>query len=152
MLVGAGPIPTAPQDLTGSVAGNVVTLTWAPPANESIAPVRTYHVAAGSAPGISNLALFPTGGAQTTYVATSVPNGSYWVRIYAESTGGLGPASNEVRLIVGPPPPGAPVLSGGATAPGTVLLQWTAAPTPGAAVTGYQLRAGSSQARATLQS
>jgi len=142
VLVGAGPIPTAPQDLTGSVAGNVVTLTWSPPANESIAPVRTYHVAAGSAPGISNLALFPIGSAQTTYVATSVPNGSYWVRIYAESSGGLGPASNEVRLIVGPPPPGAPVLSGGATGPGAVLLQWTAAATPGAAVTGYQLRAG----------
>jgi hypothetical protein len=142
VLVGVGPIPTAPQDLTASIAGNAVTLTWAPPVNESIAPVRTYHVAAGSASGTSNLAFFPTGSAQNTYVANNVPNGSYWIRVYAESTGGLGAPSAEIRVVVGPPPPGAPVLSGNATAPGTVQVQWTAAPAPGVPVSGYQLRAG----------
>jgi hypothetical protein len=142
VVVGAGPMPTAPGDLAATVNGNIVTLTWTPPVNESIAPVRTYYVAAGSTPGISNLAFFPTGSAQTTYVTNPVPNGSYWVRIYADSAGGLGPASPEIRVIVGPPAPGAPVLSGGANGPGSVLLQWTAAPAPGAPVTGYQLRAG----------
>ncbi|MEZ5289102.1 MAG: fibronectin type III domain-containing protein [Vicinamibacterales bacterium] len=142
VIVGAGGAPTEPQELEATVAGNVVTLTWAPPINEAIVQVRSYYVAAGSAPGISNLAFFPTGSAVTTYVTGAVPNGSYWVRIYAESTGGLSPPSAEVRVVVGPPPPQAPVLSGGSTGPGSVLLQWTAAPAPGAPVTGYQLQAG----------
>jgi hypothetical protein len=142
VVVGRGPVPSAPGDLVATVNGSIVTLTWTPPVNESIAPVRTYYVAAGSVPGMSNLAFFPTGSAQTTYVTGAVPNGSYWVRIYAESAGGLGPSSPEVRVVVGPPPPGAPVLSGGANGPGSVLLQWTPAPAPGAPVTGYQLRAG----------
>jgi len=142
VIVGAGAAPTAPQDLVATVNGAIVSLSWTPPANEVIAPVRTYYVAAGSVPGISNLAFFPTGSAQTSYVTGAIPNGSYWVRVYAESAGGLSPASGEVRVVVGPPPPGAPVLSGGATGPGTVLLQWTAPPAPGAAVSGYELRAG----------
>ena len=84
----------------------------------------------------------PTRPAMRLYMIGAVPNGSCWVRVCAESTGGLGSASNDVRVIVGPPPPGAPVLSGGATGPGTVLLQWTAAAAPGAPVTGYELRVG----------
>jgi hypothetical protein len=71
-----------------------------------------------------------------------VANGSYWVRVRAVGAGGVGPTSTDVRVVIGPAPPGAPVLSGGATGPGTVQLQWTAAPAPGAPVTGYQLRAG----------
>jgi hypothetical protein len=142
VIVGRGAVPMAPGDLAATVNGNIVTLTWTPPVNESLAPVRTYYVAAGSVPGTSNLAFFPTGSAQTMYVTGAVPNGAYWVRVYAEGAGGLGPASNDVRVVVGPPPPGAPVLSGGASGPGSVLLQWTAAPAPGAPVTGYQLRAG----------
>jgi hypothetical protein len=142
VVVGTGPVPGAPQDLAAEVNGNVVTLTWAPPANEAIMPVRSYFVAAGSTAGSSNLAFFPTGNPQTTFVTGAVPNGTYWVRIYADSAAGLSPPSADIRVVVGPPPPGAPVLSGGATAPGSVLLQWTAAPAPGAPVTGYQLHAG----------
>ena len=118
-------------------------MTWTPPVNAAIAPVVTYYVEAGSAEGVSNLARFPTGNAQTMYVSAPVPNGNYWVRVRAQSPGGVGPSTPDVRVVVGPPPPGAPTLSGGLTGPGTVQLQWTAAPTPGVPVTGYELRAGS---------
>jgi len=150
VVVGVGPAPTAPQNLAASVSGSVVTLTWTPPVNIAIAPVRTYYIEAGSAPGISNLAFFPTGNAETMYVTPPVANGSYWVRVRAESVGGLGPATNDLRVIVGPEPPGAPVLSGGATGPGAVLLQWTAPPTPGVPVTGYELHAGSAPGLSNL--
>jgi hypothetical protein len=135
-------VPSAPQELAGTVAGSTVTLSWAPPANEAFASVRTYLVAAGSVPGVSDIVLFPTGSTETTYTATAVANGSYWVRVYAESASGLSPASNDIRVNVGPAAPGAPVLSGGATGPGAVLLQWTAAPAPALPVTGYRLLAG----------
>ena len=143
VIVGAGPAPTAPQTFTATANGNIVTMTWTPPANAAIAPVVTYYVEAGSAEGVSNLAFFPTGNTQTMYVSAPVPNGSYWVRVRAQSAGGVGPPTPDVRVVVGPPPPGAPTLSGGQTAPGTVQLQWTAAPAPGVPVTGYELRAGS---------
>jgi len=104
--------------------------------------VLTYYIEAGNMAGSNNLAFFPTGSAQTSFSTPSLPDGSYWVRVRAESAGGLSPVSPEVRVTIGPPPPRAPVLSGGPTGPGTVLLQWTAAAAPGAAVTGYQIRAG----------
>jgi hypothetical protein len=144
VIVGAGPAPAAPQNFTAAASGSIVTMTWTPPANAAVAPVVTYSVEAGSAEGVSNLAHFPTGNTQTMYVSPPVPNGSYWVRVRAQGAGGLGPPTPDVRVVVGPPPPGAPTLSGGQIGPGTVQLQWTAAPVPGVPVTGYQLQAGSS--------
>jgi hypothetical protein len=143
VIVGAGPASTAPQNFAAAASGSIVTMTWTPPANAAIAPVVTYYVEAGNAEGVSNLARFPTGNAQTMYVSPPVPNGSYWLRVRAQSAGGVGPPTPDVRVVVGPPPPGAPTLSGGLTGPGAVQLQWTAAPAPGVPVTGYELRAGS---------
>ena len=143
VIVGAGPAPTAPQNFAAAASGNIVTMTWTPPANAAIAAVVTYYVEAGSTEGVSNLAFFPTGNTQTMYVSPPVPNGSYWVRVRAQSAGGVGPPTPDVRVVVGPPPPGAPTLSGGVIGPGSVQLQWTAAPTPGVPVAGYELRAGS---------
>jgi hypothetical protein len=142
VIVGVGPAPTAPQNLTAVVNGSSFTMTWDPPLNAGSAIIHTYYIGAGSSPVVSNLAFFPTGNALTSFVTPPLPNGSYWVRVMALSAGGLGPATPDLRVVIGPPPPGAPVLSGGATGPGAVLLQWTAAPAPGAAVTGYQLSAG----------
>lgn len=147
VIVGAGAAPTAPQALVVELTGNRFTMTWAPPANVPPVSLLTYYIEAGNMEGVSNLAFFPIGNSQTTYVTPPVPNGSYWVRVRAQSAGGLSPASNEVRVVIGPPPPDAPVLSGGATAPGTVLLQWTVPAAPGASITGYQLRAGSQPGR-----
>lgn len=141
VVVGVGPAPTPPQSFTATAAGNIVSLSWSQPVNANIAPVITYYVGAGSAEGTSNLAFFPVG-TQTSFVSGPVPNGSYWIRVRAQSAGGIGEPSPDIRVIVGPPPPGAPVLSGGATGPGAVQLQWTVAPAPGVPVTGYELRAG----------
>ena len=143
VIVGAGPAPTAPQNFAAAASGRIVTMTWTPPANAAIAPVMTYYVEAGSTAGVSNLARFPTGNAQTMYVSPPVPDGSYWLRVRAQSAGGVGPPTADVRVVVGPPPPGAPTLTGGLTGPGAVQMQWTTAPAPGVPVTGYELRAGS---------
>lgn len=150
VIVGAGAAPTAPQALVVEVTGSTFTMTWTPPANVPPVTVFTYYIEAGTMERSSNLAFFPTGNTETTYVTPPVPNGSYWVRVRAQSAGGLSPASADVRVVIGPPPPDAPVLSGGATGPGTVLLQWTAATAPGAPVTGYQLRAGTQPGRSDV--
>jgi hypothetical protein len=46
-----------------------------------------------------------------------------------------------VRAVVGPPPPGPPTLTGSSTTGGDVSLSWSVL-TSGAAVTGYELHAG----------
>jgi len=132
------PLPSPPQSLAALVAGNVITFTWQAP---SASGVTGYVLEAGSGPGLSNLAVLPLGDT-TTFVTPPVPNGSYYVRVRGRNTSGTGPASPEVRVVVGPPPPGAPTLSGSGGSGGTVNLSWSV-PASGAAVTGYQLQAGS---------
>ena len=114
-----------------------------------MAPVQSYVIEAGSQPGATDIANFATGTSTPGYAAV-VPNGNYYVRVRAGRASGLGPPTPDIRIIVGPPPPGAPTVSGGATGPGTVLLTWTAAPAPGVPVTAYQLQAGSSPGQSDL--
>lgn len=53
----------------------------------------------------------------------------------------IGAATTDTRVVVGPPPPGAPSLTGAGSPGGNVTLSWTV-PASGAAPTGYQLQAG----------
>jgi hypothetical protein len=131
-------LPVAPQSLTAVVAGSVITFTWQAPPGSLVAG---YVLEAGTGPNLSNLATLPLGNT-TSFSSPPVPNGSYYVRVRALNSTGLGPASNEVRAVVGPPPPSAPTLSGSGGVGGTVTLNWSG-PASGAAVSGYQLQAGS---------
>ena len=141
VVVAPSPAPTAPLGLGATVDGSIVTLAWGPPANGAVAPVLTYVIEAGSALGSSNLANFATGSTVTSFTTPPVPAGSYYVRLRARNATGTGPATPDVRVVVGPPPPGPPTLAGSVGAGRSVSLTWTA-PTTGAAVTGYQLEAG----------
>jgi ASPIC and UnbV/FG-GAP-like repeat/Fibronectin type III domain len=138
--------PGAPTNLTSAVAGLSVTLNWTAP---SQGPATAYQVEAGSAPGLSNLAVVQIVG--TTFGA-SAPPGTYYVRVRARNAAGLGPPSNEVAVVIG---------GGGCTipnAPGTlsfsvagtlVNLNWSA-PAGGAAPAAYVIEAGSAAGAANL--
>jgi hypothetical protein len=141
VVVGDGSLPAAPQNLTAVVTGNLFRIAWRAPSNAATASIQTYVIEAGSGPGLSDLANFATGSPETQFVTPPVPNGSYYVRLRARNNVGTGPSSGEIRVIVGPPPPNAPVLSGSVGSGRSVTLSWTV-PTTGAAVTGYQLQAG----------
>lgn len=99
LIVGGGGCsapPGASSGLTVSVSSATVTFAWlAAPGSPS-----SYTLQAGSAPGSSNLGVVNTGNA-TSYTATGVPNGTYYVRIVAANPCGTGPASNEVIAVVG---------------------------------------------------
>lgn len=95
----AATAPSAPQNLTGSATGSSVALTWTAPASGD--PVTTYVIEAGSAPGLANLANFATGSTATSFSASGVGAGTYYVRVRAQNGGGVGPASNEFTLVVG---------------------------------------------------
>jgi hypothetical protein len=99
---------------------------------------------------LTNLANFATGNAATTFTATNVGAGTYFVRVLAANGSGVGPPSNEVALVVLAGCNGAPTPPSGlgfSTSGSTVTLLWNASAGP---VTSYLLQAGSSSGGSDL--
>ncbi len=93
---------SAPTGLLASVTGSTVVLTWATPSG--CAPT-SYIIQAGSTPGASNLANFSTGSTATTFTATDVGAGTYYIRVLGVNAAGQSPASAEIVVTVGPAAP-----------------------------------------------
>jgi hypothetical protein len=90
-------VPDAPTALTASVSGSTVSLAWSAP----LAGTPTaYVIEAGSASGLANLASFSTNSPATTFTASGVALGTYYVRLRATNAAGTSGASNEVTVIV----------------------------------------------------
>ena len=144
-------IPGAPITLSVTVTGNSVTLVWSAPTSGD--PVLTYILEAGSASGAANLANIVTGSAGTTFSASGIGAGTYFVRVRAQNAGGVSGPSNEVVVVVGSigctSAPGAPVGLSGSVNSGTVTFTWVA-PAGGCTPTSYTLQAGSSAGLSNL--
>ena len=93
----AGP-PSSPSGLTATASGTSVTLAWHAPSGSC--PATNYVIEAGSGPGLSTLANFSTGSASTTFSASGVPPGAYFVRVRSGNAAGSSAPSNEATLIV----------------------------------------------------
>ena len=89
--------PNAPAGFAVSVSGSTVTLTWSAPV-AGCAP-SSYLLQAGSSAGGSELANSNVGGA-TTFVATGVGAGTYFVRVRAVNAYGTSGSSNEAVATV----------------------------------------------------
>jgi hypothetical protein len=88
--------PGAPTNLSGSVTGGLVSLSWL--ANSTGCPPTSYVLQAGSATGSSNLASLPL---TTTSFSTTAPVGSYYVRVVAVNAFGTSAPSGEIIVPVG---------------------------------------------------
>ncbi len=124
--------PGAPSNLRASSSGSSITLSWAAPASGG-APT-SYVIEAGSRSGASDLGTQSTGSTATTFTSSSIPNGTYYVRVRAQNAVGTSAPSNEALLAVGVPgPPSnfAAVVSGTA-----ITMSWSA-PAIGGAPTTY---------------
>jgi hypothetical protein len=98
VVVGGAVVPPGrPIPLESEVTGQTVTLSWAEP-SIGTGPFQ-YVLEVGSAPGASNLFNAPMAG-QTTITANGVAPGIYYIRVRAIGVGGVGPASNEVVVVV----------------------------------------------------
>jgi chitodextrinase len=92
--------PSAPGTLTGSGGVTQASLSWGP-ATDNIGVVR-YNVhrstASGFSTSTSNRVAQPTG---TSFTNTSVAPGTYYYKVRAEdAAGNLGPASNQLTVVV----------------------------------------------------
>ena len=132
--------PDAPGTLSGAANGSLVTLNWGA---ASGCPPTSYSLQAGTAPGLSDIAVLNVG-LQTGFAANAPP-GTYWVRVVAANPYGVSPPSNEISVTVGgacASPPNAPSGLTGNVSGTTVNLNWTGS-AGGCAPTSYVIQAGS---------
>jgi hypothetical protein len=127
--------PAAPAALSGTGTPAGAILTWGIAVGAS-----SYVVEAGSAPSAANLARVPVG-ARLRY-ETAAPTGTYFVRVRGVNACGPGPASNEIVVTVGGPPPDPPTDLTVTVSGSIVTLSWTA-PAGGSPPAYYRLEAGS---------
>ncbi len=107
--------PGAPADLGYVLNGRNLTVRW----THSTGPFTSYLINVGTAPGVIDLARFPT----TSFVDPSklpqylsavtnpvAPTGTYYVSVQGVNAGVLGPASPEISVVIpgGCVAPGAP--------------------------------------------
>ena len=99
-LIAASAPPAAPVNLSATVDGSNVKLSWQGVSGS------VYQLEAGSRPGATDLGVNRLG---TTVVSASVPDGTYYVRVRAGNAAGMSGPSNELTLRVGctnaPPAP-----------------------------------------------
>jgi hypothetical protein len=143
--------PGSPSGLVATASGGNVSLTWGAPSSGD--PATSYNIEAGSAPGLVNLANINTGNSLTTFFASGVGAGTYFVRIRAVNAGGVSQPSNEATLVVGGsggggcagPPTGLVLVS---QSSGAVLFAWQ--PPATGSPSSYTIEAGSAPGRADL--
>jgi len=128
----------APANITSQTSGHTVTLAWT-----GTGGATQYRIEAGSRAGAVDLATIDTGSPQTTFVASAVGDGVYYVRVKALVGASASAPSNEVVVSVGgampcTAPPAAPSGLSAAVGGRTVSLNWTAS----GAITSIVLEAG----------
>ena len=95
-------VPGPPGPLTSSVSGSSVQLSW----GISSGQVSTYVFEIGSTAGATDLGTVELGSAATSYLASGVAGGRYFVRVKARNPCGLSAASNDTTVVVGSTPSG----------------------------------------------
>jgi sugar lactone lactonase YvrE len=81
--------------LRGTVSGSTVTLVW-----DFASGATSYVIEAGSSSGKTDLASFDTRNTATTFVASGVAAGAYFVNVRAKGPCGTSSAANEVTVRV----------------------------------------------------
>jgi glucose/arabinose dehydrogenase/PKD repeat protein len=141
VATGQAAAPLAPAGLMATVVGTNITFTWR---DNPLGPdIAYYQLHAGSAAGLSDLAILPLAPGARSY-ATAAPPGTYYVRVVPVNAAGAGPSSDDAVVTPGPSVCTAPDAPTGLTAtvgPGTLLMTWDV-PSTGAVPTGYRLDAG----------
>jgi predicted phage tail protein len=131
--------PAAPTGLTATALPGANRLAWTAPTDTGGAPVTSYRVYRGVAPGPVDLAT-PVATTSATTVddaAGLVPGTTYTYVVRAVNQAGEGAASAPADVTAQPGVPGEPVL-GGSVGPGpSAVLTWTVPPDGGSPITKY---------------
>jgi hypothetical protein len=96
VVVGTACVLSPPTGLSSVVNGGTVSLSWIASVG---CPITRYIIEAGSASGLRDLANFSTSTA-TSYTASGVGNGTYYVRVRAGDGNNVSAPSNEIVVSV----------------------------------------------------
>ena len=130
-------LPPAPTGLSEQMTGTTTTLSWT-----AVAGANAYVVQGGTAPGDSGQFNSAVSGASFT---RSLAPGTYYWRVRAQNSMGVGPGSPEATFTVAAtnPVPGAPIGFASNVSGSTVTVSWSP-PSSGGTVTSYDIEGGSS--------
>jgi hypothetical protein len=96
------PLPTAPVNPTGQVAGNSVTLTWGASADANGAPVAGYNVYRSTSPNGAYSKLNTSLVTGTSYTDNTVQSGTYYYVVKSvDSDGYESPGTLEMTVTIG---------------------------------------------------
>jgi glucose/arabinose dehydrogenase len=141
--------PNAPESFSAVVSGSIVTVSWTPPSSGTLP--SAYQLEAGSVPGGADLAVVRALAPQTSLTFSGIPPDLYYARVRGLSTGGAGPASDEiaitVRACIQPPP--VPASFASAVNGQLVTLSW-AVPGTEDGPTQFVIEAGSASGESDL--
>src|SRR5262249_17036956 len=132
--------------------GSTVTLSWYAPFNGG-APTTYVIQASSTRGGTPDLANFATGSLATSFSASGVAPGTYFVRVLAANNAGVGaPTADSTLLVLGPlacsTAPSQPANLTDIVNGSTVTLGWS--PSAGGAASSYMVEAGSAAGLADL--
>ena len=132
--------PSTPAVVLANVVGSGIVVTWLPPES---GPTMAYAIAWGTATGAANLPTQIVPGTETRLDFSSLPNGTYFFRVYAVGTGDLSPPSPQASATVtaGAAAPGPPPTLEAALISGGFRGTWRA-PLGGATPTLYEVHVG----------
>ncbi len=148
ITVGGGSAPGPPQNATGGVAGDVVTLTWLPPA--SGAPILAYRVYIGTYTGALSILIGSVSATSFTVPWVGAPPGTYFFNIVAVNAVGAGPpAEVAVAFGSGAPPTAPQGLEAGAVND-VLTLMWYGPYVGNTPLTGFVLYVGTSPGAADV--
>ena len=139
--------PGAPTGLAASTSGPMVDLSWSAPSTGG-APTA-YIIEAGTAPGLADLATIRTNSTATSYSASGLASGLYYLRVRATNGAGTSWPSSDAVVTVGcVAAPNVPTwLVVTQNSRGRVAFRWNAAT---GVPTTYVLEAGSASGLADL--
>jgi predicted phage tail protein len=145
----SGQRPFPPTPLTAEIVGDTVTIRWGSAPLGSSA--TSFVLEAGSGRGLSNIASITVTG--SSYTASGVPAGTYYVRVRAVTALGTSAPTDDLAITVGSasctaPPQSPAVTYAEAEADGQVLVFWFG--WSGSAPTSFVLEAGSGPGLANL--
>lgn len=119
--VSCGTVPL-PVTAGATVSGSTVTITWP----DAVGANGTYALAAGTGPGLSNIATLGMGA--TRELVTDAPAGLYYARVVADGACGQAAPGPDTVISVGGAMPFPSPSIGGQVAGGTVTISWPVVP------------------------
>lgn len=93
--------PSWPENVSASVVGHTVHISWLPPNTGGVSTITGYRLVALIMP-VGIPVVIETAGAGTSYTAANVPSGTYLIHVVARTTcpGGLGLMTQPVSVTV----------------------------------------------------